>query len=171
MLSKEAQVDVTLGLWKNIGVTSVLFISMRSLGSKHVRVFDSAGRPNVAPGRGSSQWLSPCEGNNKEVGAGQHSMLQHSAGTLHGGTFLHFLQYLHYILCSGVPSPFGFVGERLSYHYSSSLCPLKVHRPSGNILAQDAASAEFCLRTSSLRFRSQSLSLYLDMKIVRPLTW
>ena len=33
MLSAESQVDVTLGLWKNIGVISVLFISMRSLGS------------------------------------------------------------------------------------------------------------------------------------------
>ena len=33
MLSAESQVDVTLGLWKNIGVTSVLFISMRPLGS------------------------------------------------------------------------------------------------------------------------------------------
>ena len=49
---------------------SVLFISMRSLGSDPVRVFDSDGRPNVAPGRGSSQWSSPCEGNNKEVKVG-----------------------------------------------------------------------------------------------------
>ena len=33
MLSAEIQVDVTLGLWKKIGVTSVFFISVRSLGS------------------------------------------------------------------------------------------------------------------------------------------
>ena len=30
----------------------------------------SAGRPNVAPGRGSSQWSSPREGNNKEFEVG-----------------------------------------------------------------------------------------------------
>ena len=33
-------------------------------------VFDSAGRPNVAPGRESSQWPSPCAENNKEVEVG-----------------------------------------------------------------------------------------------------
>ena len=31
MLSAESQVDVTHGLWKNIGVTSVLLFSMKSL--------------------------------------------------------------------------------------------------------------------------------------------
>ena len=35
-----------------------------------VSTFDSANWPNVAPCRGSSQWSSPCEGNNKEVGCG-----------------------------------------------------------------------------------------------------
>ena len=70
MLSAESQVDVTLGLWKNIGVTSVLFISVRSVGSEPVGKFDSANWPNVAPCRGSSQWSSPREGNHKEVGFG-----------------------------------------------------------------------------------------------------
>ena len=59
MLSAESQVDVTLGLWKNIGVTSLLFISVRSVGSEPVGKFDSANWPNVAPCRGSSQWSSP----------------------------------------------------------------------------------------------------------------
>ena len=35
-----------------------------------VRVFDSAGRRKVAPGPGSSQWSSPCEGNKKKVEVG-----------------------------------------------------------------------------------------------------
>ena len=70
MLSAESVVDVVLGLWKNIGVTSVLFISVRSLGSQPVGTFDSATWPNVAPCRGSSQWSSPSQGNSKEVGFG-----------------------------------------------------------------------------------------------------
>ena len=38
--------------------------------TQHVRVFDSARRPNVAPGRGSSQWSSPREGKYKEIEVG-----------------------------------------------------------------------------------------------------
>ena len=70
MLSAESQVEVKLGLWKNNGVTSVLFISVRSLGSYPVGNCDSANWPNITSRCGSSQWSSPCEGNNKEIGFG-----------------------------------------------------------------------------------------------------
>ena len=58
MLSAESSVDVMPGLWKNIGVTSVLFISVRSLGSYPVGNCGSANGPKVATCRGSSPWLS-----------------------------------------------------------------------------------------------------------------
>ena len=41
-----------------------------SLGLVLGGAFDPANWPNVAPCRRSSQWSSPCEGNNKEVGFG-----------------------------------------------------------------------------------------------------
>ena len=55
------------GVWKNIGVTSVLFISVRSLCSYPVGNCGSANGPKVATCCGSSQWLSHCERNNEGV--------------------------------------------------------------------------------------------------------
>ena len=56
---------------------------------------------------------------------------------------------------------------------SSSPGPRNVHRPSSDTLAYTATQVEICLHTSSLRFWSQSMSLYIDMKMIRPfeLVW
>ena len=54
-------------------------------------------------------------------------------------------------------------------NFSSSPGMRKVHRPSGNNLSQAETQAELCLRTSSLHCWSQSISLYIDTKMIRPL--
>ena len=56
-----------LSVWCALSISFGLQISPDDALASSARVFDSAGRPNVAPGRGLSQWSSPREGNNKEV--------------------------------------------------------------------------------------------------------
>ena len=51
-------------------ISPLCLASVLQLSFVSVRVFDSASRPNVAPGRGSSQWSSQCERNDKEVEVG-----------------------------------------------------------------------------------------------------
>ena len=67
MLSAESQVDVILGVGKNTGVTSLLLISVRSLGSYPADSYGSSNGPKVATFCGLSQWSSPCEKNNQGV--------------------------------------------------------------------------------------------------------
>ena len=61
MLSAESQVDVTLGLWKNIGLTNIkVSSSLRSLGSEPEGECVSASGPEDAFD-GCVQGKSPCE--------------------------------------------------------------------------------------------------------------
>ena len=53
--------------------------------------------------------------------------------------------------------------DRVPYHFSS---PRKVQRPSISNFSQADTEAEFCLHTSSLRFWSQSVSVYIAMRMI-----
>ena len=56
--------------------------------------------------------------------------------------------------------------DRVPYHFSSSPDPRKVQRPSKSNFAQADTEAEFCLHTSSLRFWSESVSVYIAMRMI-----
>ena len=56
-----------------------------------------------------------------------------------------------------------------AYHFSSDPGPKNDQRPVGNLAAYAATLKEFCTQFYSLPFRRQSMSLHIDMKMVRSL--